>query len=102
MQVVEITKVYVADTVYIYRLTNTMNSSSRFGRCQVCDKHVSEVYLQTEYGQCKKKTGGYFWADLGGVWGHKDCLIGTRKIGNRTVPMKNLTLGNNSWEVVEQ
>ena len=102
MKTVEITKVYAPDTVYIYRLTNMMNSSAKYGACMVCDKPVSEVHLQTEYGQYPKQGSGYSWMDRCGLWGHKDCVIGARKIGNRTTPMKKLTIGSSSWEVVEQ
>ncbi|MCP4569035.1 MAG: hypothetical protein GY841_15785 [FCB group bacterium] len=100
MPAVEIVKVY-ADTVYVYRLTNMAHSSAKFGNCQVCNKHVSEVHLQTKYGQCKKANGKYFWADQGALWGHKDCVIGKRETGKK-MNLKKFTFGNNSWEVEEQ
>lgn len=34
---------------YKYKLISTGESSSRYGPCEVCGKHVSEVYHQIEW-----------------------------------------------------
>ena len=57
---------------YVYRITNTGASSAKFGHCEVCGRHVSEVWHLVEgriyapdamtYHKCRS------------VWGHRDCL----------------------------
>jgi hypothetical protein len=41
-------------------IKSTGHSSSRFGNCEVCGLHCSDVFIQ------------------GGVFGHEDCLKGSR------------------------
>lgn len=66
--------------IYRYRLKSTGHNSEKYGNCEVCNKHCSEVFLQveekayiidneicfTEHG-CKSLVG------------HKECLISARK-----------------------
>lgn len=56
-----------------YRLKNTGYSSKRYGNCEVCNKHVSEVFYQVEEKQYKY---GWTQSDCNNLYGHKECLIG--------------------------
>ena len=70
---------------YRYRIANTGESSRRYGSCDVCGKHASEVYIQieerkytVEFASGKKHTG---WTQYGcrTLFGHKDCLLSARR-----------------------
>ena len=84
-------------TMYRYRLASLRASSAQFGRCEVCRKHVSEVFLQTEEMRYTPSsdniervledprfyTGsdklGWTQAGCHSLFGHKECLLERRK-----------------------
>ena len=67
---------------YRYRLTLTGASSQKYGPCEVCGGHASEVFHQVEERRC------VYWAPNGvlhqgwtrqgckDVFGHRECLRG--------------------------
>lgn len=67
--------------MYRYKVKSTGYSSARFGPCQVCKEHVSEVFTQREHQLCSymDEEGGSFWAINRGLFGHEKCLKGQRK-----------------------
>lgn len=70
------------DGEWQYRIKNTGASSGRLGSCEVCGKHVPEMYIQTEL-----RDFSYTWhgvVESGRAlhnikFGHEDCLISIRK-----------------------
>ncbi len=70
--------------VYRYRLTNTNHSSSKFGPCEVCQKHVSEVWFQVEersYQPYPDDDPSTPWTRVGctTLFGHRRCLVAKRR-----------------------
>lgn len=62
-----------------FRLTNLEDSSAKYGDCEICKKHCSEIYLQTKlefYDFPEDDASGWSYAGQG--FGHKDCLISLR------------------------
>jgi hypothetical protein len=68
---------------YRYQMHNTGESSAKYGDCEVCRKHVSEVWLQIEERTYAALPGekGPFWTRAGCVdlFGHKKCLLSKRR-----------------------
>ena len=83
---------------YRYRLTSTGYSSHRYGPCEVCGEHASEVFLQLEARRyhfdaddlasiddealrAEIKVEGWMWTrhNCYSYFGHKLCLIGKRR-----------------------
>lgn len=62
---------------YVYRIKSTGDSSAKFGPCELCGKHVSEVFLQTE-GRIfePNQVTHYKCKDW---FGHESCLISQRR-----------------------
>lgn len=63
---------------YVYRIKSTGNSSARFGPCEVCGKHVSEVFIQTEGKIYQPKEMTYYQCNKS-LFGHEVCLIQQRR-----------------------
>ncbi len=65
---------------FVYRIRQTPFSSARFGRCEVCETHVSEACLQVE-GVTYESDGEIrvTYADCQSLFGHRECLIGARR-----------------------
>ncbi|MDY4127609.1 hypothetical protein [Peptostreptococcus porci] len=61
---------------YRYILKSTNESSKKYGVCEVCGKHVSEVYHQIEE---RKYTGGWTQHNCKNLFGHEECLKNIRK-----------------------
>lgn len=66
--------------MYRYKLYSTGYSSARYGACEICNEHVSEVFHQTEerlytFGRILKWTQ----LDCQSLYGHKDCLISQQR-----------------------
>ena len=67
---------------YRYKLTSTGNSSDRYGKCEVCNENVSDVFVQTEerqfWNKWKQKIS---WTHDGckALFGHKACLEKAQK-----------------------
>lgn len=57
-----------------YTLRSTGDSSARYGICEVCAKHCSEVHIQQEYTQYAP---GQFTHD-DALMGHAHCLQSVR------------------------
>ena len=62
--------------MYRYKLINTQESSKKYGVCEVCGKHVSEVYHQVEQ---KQYTRGWTHYKCNNLFGHKECLENSRR-----------------------
>ena len=57
---------------YDYRLKTTGYSSERYGPCEVCGEHCSEVFYQVE----SKGGSRHKCRDL---FGHETCLVAARR-----------------------
>lgn len=76
---------------YRYRLASTGHSSAKFGPCEVCGQHASEVCIQTEEKAFQplvegdppevweKCPDGIAWSHNGTLFGHEACLVAARK-----------------------
>jgi len=58
-----------------YRLTKMNKSSARYGNCEICGKHVADVYLQSV--EHESSYGG--WIQGIRTFGHEECLKSIRK-----------------------
>ena len=64
-----------------YRLKSLEDSSHKYGQCEVCGRHSSEIFLQSErrrtvfYADGKKYD---FTKKENYVAGHKECLLAIR------------------------
>jgi len=56
---------------YTYRLISQKESSAKYGPCEICGEHVSEVFHQIE---SRKYEDGYTYAGCKDYFGHKKCL----------------------------
>lgn len=67
------------ETKYNYKLIQQHMTSDRLGNCEICGEFVSDVYSQT---RTHIKTIGGEGHEIydGNAFGHKECLIGIRKI----------------------
>lgn len=65
---------------FVYRMRNTGDSSSKFGPCEVCNRPVSEVFLQTE-GRVYEDGGqdAITHHETTQYFGHRECLIGQQR-----------------------
>jgi hypothetical protein len=62
-----------------YSIKSTGQSSDKFGRCELCGCHVSEVYYQTATQTITDIDGDFeTFVNLDVAFGHKDCLIKSR------------------------
>jgi hypothetical protein len=70
-----------------YTLHNTGESSAKYGKCEVCGRHASEVWYQIEERTYEPLPGdtGPFWTHEGCVnlFGHKKCLLAQHKSAKR-------------------
>lgn len=67
--------------VYVYRIRNTGASSAKFGPCEVCGKHVSEVFMQAEGVSYLDPEWGIQITEheCGTLFGHEKCLSDSRR-----------------------
>lgn len=70
--------------MYRYKLVSTGDSSARYGNCDVCGKHVTEVFIQREERRYRFEHNGKIYEGWTGegchyLFGHKECLIAKRK-----------------------
>ena len=61
-----------------YILISTGDSSNRYGNCEICGKHCSEVFMQYPIEK-KVIRGKEIFIRGKTIFGHKDCLIKARK-----------------------
>lgn len=71
---------------YRYRIHRTRHSSERYGPCEVCKEHVTEVSLQVEERFFTIPASGTHVGRSGwtqyqctSFFGHEPCLVGRRK-----------------------
>lgn len=70
---------------YRYTLKSTGHSSAKFGLCEVCGKHVSEVFVQTEMQFYEDEFGsGWTYYECEDYFGHERCLRSKRG-GNKMI-----------------
>lgn len=62
---------------YVYRIKNTGFASDRYGNCERCGKHCSEVFYQVE-GRVFEP-GQVTHLECNNLFGHETCLIGARR-----------------------
>lgn len=65
--------------MYRYNLKSTGASSAKYGNCEVCDKHASEVFYQTEERTYELPTfpanySGWTGHGCFSYYGHEECL----------------------------
>jgi hypothetical protein len=70
--------------VFRYELSSTNESSSKLGNCEVCGKHATEVYMQSEERHYKFEHNGVKyegWTKNGcnDYFGHEQCLRSKRR-----------------------
>ncbi|MGB0989279.1 MAG: hypothetical protein ACPGUI_00465 [Halarcobacter sp.] len=68
--------------VYRYMLNSQRESSARYGNCEVCKKHASEVFYQVEEKAFFNPVSSeHSWTqhNCNSTFGHKECLIGLRR-----------------------
>lgn len=68
-----------------YRLTSTGSSSAKFGPCEVCGKHATEVFQQVEEVSYE---GGWTQHGCSRLFGHTECLVTKRQHVNQPIRMK--------------
>lgn len=61
----------------IYRIRSTGYSSKRYGSCEICGEHASEVFIQSET-ETVTDSGGTFEAIGDTAFGHESCLMESR------------------------
>ena len=67
---------------YKYTLKSWEASSQKYGNCEVCGQHVTEIYHQTEerkYFDPMDNGFSYTRHNCTDLIGHKDCLVSQRR-----------------------
>ena len=68
---------------YHYKLSSTNLSSNTYGVCEICGKHVSEVFVQTEtryfFNIITKNISLTHAGCHPTRFGHKECLLSIRR-----------------------
>lgn len=78
---------------YRYRIKRLRSSSEKYGPCEVCKQHVSDVHHQVEQRFYRHASGdepracGWTHHECNSLFGHEQCLIGRR----RGVPVSTYT-----------
>ena len=62
---------------YRYNLKSTGNSSIKYGKCEVCKQHATEVFRQSEEREYAPGKWSMSSIDL---FGHEQCLISRRAV----------------------
>ena len=67
--------------MYRYNLRSLGASSVKYGPCEVCGGHVSDVFYQSEERQYTTPEGevSYTRYQCKDLFGHEKCLINTQK-----------------------
>ncbi|CAM2198431.1 conserved protein of unknown function (plasmid) [Paraburkholderia kururiensis] len=99
----EITAHEHGNTVFRYRMKTTGASSDRYGACEVCNQHASEVFHLTSAMLYDRKSngGGFGWTlyHCLSLFGHRECLEG-RRIGEPVMPLGAETCDANFRAVI--
>lgn len=69
-------KLNISGKEYRYRLISTGESSQKYGKCEICGEHASEVFHQIEE---KKYPQGWTHAECHDAFGHEKCLKNIRR-----------------------
>jgi hypothetical protein len=64
--------------MYAYRMKSTGASSEKFGKCECCDKHVSEVFAMSEMRATADDRYTYAGCAVR-IYGHRECLIARQR-----------------------
>jgi hypothetical protein len=65
---------------YRYRLKSLGESSAKYGPCEVCERPVSEVWLQTEMVWFEGEfVQGWTYYGCRNLFGHRRCLLASRR-----------------------
>lgn len=71
-------------------LKSTEHSSTKYGPCEVCNKHCSEVYHQwcevAYWSQTRQKISFTYYRAPKGLFGHLECLMEARKTATLREP----------------
>lgn len=72
--------VFTVRLPYQYRLSSTGHSSERYGPCEICKLHCSEVFIQAE-ARTFMSDGKPAWThhECTTLFGHEACLINARR-----------------------
>jgi hypothetical protein len=69
--------------VYRYKTTSTGSNSHKYGVCEVCGKHASEVFMQSEQREFFSKLTNKIeltYDDCNThTFGHEECLLKRRR-----------------------
>lgn len=66
--------------MYKYKITSTGESSQKYGNCEICGKHATEVFSQSEERKYIFE-GEEHWTHhkCNSYFGHEECLISQRR-----------------------
>lgn len=80
--------------LYRYAIRRLGAGSSKYGPCEVCRTHASEMYYQMEERQFLYN-GKHQWTshECHSKFGHEHCLIGKRHPGHAVVPLEHMQCG---------
>lgn len=76
--------------MFAYRMRSTRHSSVKFGPCECCDRHATEVFVMTEFeavpylinlGSTETDPSRDDYSHVRMMWGHRECLIGQQQLG---------------------
>jgi len=76
-----------------YKISSLGGSSDKYGKCEVCGKHVSDVFIQQPYEQFTGPDGEVCWETKESIFGHKECLLSMRTDETKE-PLEENTYGN--------
>jgi len=65
--------------MFIYKMRNMQESSSKYGNCEICHKYVPEVWTQTIYKTFIDDKGNAATAYCNIFFGHLNCLKRAQK-----------------------
>ena len=73
----------ISKRVYHYKLTSTHSNSYKYGVCEICKKHVSDVFVQSEqrdfFSPVENKIMRTFADCRPHAFGHEQCLRSIRR-----------------------
>lgn len=73
---------------YRYKVSSTNNNSHSYGNCEVCGKHCTEVFVQTEEREYMlpdiiaiERNTKYGWTqhECKTIFGHEKCLLSKQR-----------------------
>lgn len=65
---------------YRYKISSTGGNSQKYGNCEICGEHATEVFSQSEERQFTFE-GKEHWTNhkCNSYFGHEECLISKRR-----------------------